>query len=182
MDLGQTHRLPHSLSSEDLSQRVLQEEDDDTFNISPLPHSDVDSKVPIDETSPSTFLFTPSDHARDLQRGNPQLLLQAISAEQQIKGFLDGPDYSSLDEVEKKVIIQKTLEKMVQAGIVDNEVLAYMQDHWEEHRGAALRAIGTLIRDISNKYTKQNSLDQCGWPITIMHLIPNQSHPLNVQD
>ncbi|KAF3932323.1 hypothetical protein ABW19_dt0209025 [Dactylella cylindrospora] len=86
-----------------------------------------------------------------------RMLLQATSTEHQIRGLLDQKEYYS--EEQKKAIVKGSLEKMIDFGVLDPEVLAFGSEAYESHRNAASKFLGTLIETVSGDIVDTSALD-----------------------
>ncbi|RVD84391.1 uncharacterized protein DFL_006143 [Arthrobotrys flagrans] len=93
-------------------------------------------------------------------REHLKMLLQATSTEHHLRNILSKPEYKYTSAEEKQRIIDESLKKMVNLGVVDPRILDFGGRLFEGHRNAVSAYLGSLVGAISGGSVETKALEQ----------------------
>ncbi|KAK6515584.1 hypothetical protein TWF506_007913 [Arthrobotrys conoides] len=93
-------------------------------------------------------------------REHLKMLLQATSTEHHLRNILSKPEYKYTTAEEKQRIIEESLKKMVNLGVVDSRILDFGGRLFEGHRNAVSAYLGSLVGAISGGSVEAKALEQ----------------------
>ncbi|KAF3930471.1 hypothetical protein ABW20_dc0110154 [Dactylellina cionopaga] len=89
-----------------------------------------------------------------------RMILQATSTEHQIRDILGKPEYKHCTSEEKQRIVETSLKKMAEFGVLDPKVLEFGGKAFESHRNAVRVYLGSLIEAVSGDIGEAKALKQ----------------------
>ncbi|EGX53624.1 hypothetical protein AOL_s00006g82 [Orbilia oligospora ATCC 24927] len=138
---------------------------DDPSNLSTMPaNPKQNEETPEVKNSPkdSDISSVPRDQNPfdSTNREHLKMLLQATSTEHHLRNILSKPEYKYTSAEEKQRIIDESLKKMVNLGVIDSRILDFGGRLFEGHRNAVSAYLGSLVGAISGGSVEAKALEQ----------------------